>query len=561
MHVLFNTPKVDPERPELQDDAKADVKDQTQGGPFVSVFEGDAEDLVFSLEQEGAQPESFPVFEKRMVLGGFHQLINQSTEADADFPENTAVNQQIVPEVEQLVALMGGREATPQTDGFIPADPKSLDRTANESSSLPQAFTEEAVTPPAPAENGSSETKESLEVTAVRAVQTTAGAGPDMLGRENSGQNVIITPVQSVDLESVEEADKPSHGLPSLIGAVVSSQGAVAPVVLPGAEVPQKTDLPNAPRLAGEASVEQAISKMESGTVQPAPEPIPDKGETLIRAEKTAATEEQRNLRVAREAVSVEVKSTPALSGLLQQSVERIDVSDRFSREARSKFTRSVDRQDRGRDDVQLRGELPQRVEMSAPLKTAEAVLSEQGRSVPVLKVLPLTDQSVLREAVREDVSFGATTAGGAEPTSTTVASARAQPEPVNARAIVTQVIQSITRTPGENSIEIRLQPEELGRVRLMLLPVEGGVSVQIAAERADTLELLKRNVEMLEADLRKQGFSNASFSFESGNSDEDSRPEAWSKDPAEKEASSKTQVEVGTRPVLKEAGRLDIRV
>jgi len=561
MHVLLNTPRVDPERPELQADAKADVKDQTQGGPFVNVFEGDAEDLVLSLEQEGARPENFPVIDERMVHGGFRRLINQSTEVDVEFPGNAVGNQRVVPEVEQLVALRMDREATPQTDGFIPADPKTLDRIMNESSNLPQAFAEETVTPPASAVKGPDGTTESLEVTAVRAIHSIAGAGPDMLGRENSGQDLFLTPVQSVDLASVDEAIKPSHGLSSLTGAVVSSEGAVAPVVSPRAQVPQQADLPNAPRLAGDASVEQAISKLESGTVQAAQEPMPDNGETSIHAEKAAATEERRNSRLTHEAVSVEVKSVPSASGPIQQSVERIDVSDRFSREARPKFTPSVDKLDRGRDDVQLRSEQPQRIEMSAPLKTLEAGLSEQGRSVPVPQVLPLTDQSVLREAVREDVSFGATTAGGAEPTSTTTASTRAQPEPVNARSIVTQVIQSITRIPGENSIEIRLQPEELGRVRLMLLPVEGGVSVQIAAERADTLELLKRNVEMLEADLRKQGFSNASFSFESGNSDEDSRPEAWTKDPAEKKASSKTQVEVGTRPVLEEAGRLDIRV
>ncbi|MEM6386056.1 MAG: flagellar hook-length control protein FliK [Pseudomonadota bacterium] len=96
----------------------------------------------------------------------------------------------------------------------------------------------------------------------------------------------------------------------------------------------------------------------------------------------------------------------------------------------------------------------------------------------------------------------------------------RSLSEPAAARPIISQVIQSITRATGDGSFEIRLQPEELGRIRLTMTTSEIGVSVQINAERAETLDILRRNIELLGGDLEQQGFTNLSFTFGSDNSE-----------------------------------------
>jgi len=81
--------------------------------------------------------------------------------------------------------------------------------------------------------------------------------------------------------------------------------------------------------------------------------------------------------------------------------------------------------------------------------------------------------------------------------------------------------------------VEVRLSPEELGRVKLSMTSGEAGMTVQIIAERAETLDLIRRNIDLLAADLHKQGFSNLSFSFGGGGSSDqpgqDEEPESTS--------------------------------
>ena len=97
--------------------------------------------------------------------------------------------------------------------------------------------------------------------------------------------------------------------------------------------------------------------------------------------------------------------------------------------------------------------------------------------------------------------------------------SGNAQPAPMpQARAVTNQIVQLFARATAEGTVEVRLQPEELGRVRLALSPVEAGVTVHISAERQDTLDLLRRHVDLLANDLLSQGYENLSFSFGQGN-------------------------------------------
>lgn len=92
---------------------------------------------------------------------------------------------------------------------------------------------------------------------------------------------------------------------------------------------------------------------------------------------------------------------------------------------------------------------------------------------------------------------------------------------PVQPRSVAAQIAEAV-RTPSGNAVEVRLSPEELGRVRVSMSPGENGLVVQLVAERPETLDLLRRHVDILAAELRDAGFSDLEFAFrhEGGQSD-----------------------------------------
>ncbi len=166
--------------------------------------------------------------------------------------------------------------------------------------------------------------------------------------------------------------------------------------------------------------------------------------------------------------------------------------------------------------------------------------------------------QHTLPERVSDALVSGFDNRGDPGPTD------RTRSDPAAARTIVNQIVQSIVRAPGEAFFEIRLQPEELGRVRLSITPVEAGVSVQITAERSETLDLLRRNIELLEDDLQDSGFENLQFTFGSESSEQDEkRSDAdhsaeMAKMPNEARI---LEVELVQQEKTTYSGRLDIRV
>lgn len=82
--------------------------------------------------------------------------------------------------------------------------------------------------------------------------------------------------------------------------------------------------------------------------------------------------------------------------------------------------------------------------------------------------------------------------------------------------------LSDAARRLADGPVEISLSPEELGRVRMSLTGTDTAMSVQILAERPETLELIRRHIELLAADLREQGFTDLSFSFSGGDPSEE---------------------------------------
>ncbi|MFG6079583.1 flagellar hook-length control protein FliK [Paracoccus litorisediminis] len=99
-------------------------------------------------------------------------------------------------------------------------------------------------------------------------------------------------------------------------------------------------------------------------------------------------------------------------------------------------------------------------------------------------------------------------------------------PEP---REILRQIAQQLPAT-DQNQIEITLTPDELGKVR-MVVSSGDTVAITVYADNRDTLDLLRRNSDMLARELKDAGFADASLSF--GERGEGGQRNPWSENTA----------------------------
>lgn len=97
------------------------------------------------------------------------------------------------------------------------------------------------------------------------------------------------------------------------------------------------------------------------------------------------------------------------------------------------------------------------------------------------------------------------------------------------AGAVSQQIAEAVRKSP-DKLIEIALNPVELGRVRMVLSASDAGIVVSILAERSDTLDLLRRNIDDLGKSFTDIGYEDISFSFEQG----DQRPEGFEQEQTE---------------------------
>ncbi len=84
------------------------------------------------------------------------------------------------------------------------------------------------------------------------------------------------------------------------------------------------------------------------------------------------------------------------------------------------------------------------------------------------------------------------------------------------ASQISAQLPQLLTKAEKQ-TVELRLDPPELGRVTIHLSTNDTQVTAQVVAERVDTIDLMRRHAELLSATLARAGFSQADLSFQQG--------------------------------------------
>ncbi|MFY2823088.1 flagellar hook-length control protein FliK [Ruegeria sp. MALMAid1280] len=159
-------------------------------------------------------------------------------------------------------------------------------------------------------------------------------------------------------------------------------------------------------------------------------------------------------------------------------------------------------------------------------------------------------------QAAREAPTPSATRESGPAAQAMT-ATARAE----TARAIASQMATAINVRSQSGAIEVALNPEELGRVSIVLNGRDDGLHLTISAERPETLDMMRRHLSVLEAEF--QNFGLGDLSFDLGTSADAQHDESDGGEGNEFSAPQPEHVaEAGpAHPNMAPDGRIDIRL
>jgi len=130
-------------------------------------------------------------------------------------------------------------------------------------------------------------------------------------------------------------------------------------------------------------------------------------------------------------------------------------------------------------------------------------------------------------------------------------------------QTIAMQIAAAIQKGgPGmKPGIELMLSPEELGPVRLTFTQSETGVSVNVHAERAETLELLRRNIDALAQEFLDIGYESAEFTFDRRDAEARDAERSPGMDDADAAPAHTRDAPDARTPLLLVSDRLDTRL
>lgn len=167
--------------------------------------------------------------------------------------------------------------------------------------------------------------------------------------------------------------------------------------------------------------------------------------------------------------------------------------------------------------DTRSRPEVPETRSASHP-PAADASKATAMNSVSPGSAETAGDKAI-GETPLPDVSAPSDTSPSTPRESTAAGSAPLPSRGDVARVVIDQLAQAI-RAGGDGSVDIQLSPEELGRVRVTLSLQDGDLFVAISTDRVETLDLMRRHIDLLARDFREQGYTSVQFSFGQGGHD-----------------------------------------
>ncbi|MEP3512439.1 MAG: flagellar hook-length control protein FliK [Lentilitoribacter sp.] len=127
---------------------------------------------------------------------------------------------------------------------------------------------------------------------------------------------------------------------------------------------------------------------------------------------------------------------------------------------------------------------------------------------------------------------------------------------------VARQMAEALQRLPDQ-PVEISLNPKELGRVRMNISAAEVGITVNVVAERPETLDLMRRNIDQLAREFQSMGYEDINFAFSEGEAQQN-----FADEEAEKTNDSSSHIEVLSeedshtpQPLMASSNGVDIRL
>lgn len=145
---------------------------------------------------------------------------------------------------------------------------------------------------------------------------------------------------------------------------------------------------------------------------------------------------------------------------------------------------------------------------------------AQPALAVPQAPEVPLEEGAAIRQAEGQVSGASGISAQSAAPAFASTSGAGL------GHAAIQQLAVAIRRSEG-GEIEIALEPEELGKVRLTLTPHDTRVAISVMVERPETLDLIRRHIDALTNDLRQQGYSQVAFDFAHGQNQQGHKSQA----------------------------------
>ena len=126
----------------------------------------------------------------------------------------------------------------------------------------------------------------------------------------------------------------------------------------------------------------------------------------------------------------------------------------------------------------------------------------------------------------------------------------------------VAQQLAEVARRMPDRPIELALNPEELGRVRLTFTTTDGGIHIAVMAERGETMDLLRRHIETLAQEFRELGYKDVNFEFSQNGQNDAQNGEADAHSNADPDvAPAQTQSLAPVQLSLEPSTGLDLRL
>ncbi len=126
-------------------------------------------------------------------------------------------------------------------------------------------------------------------------------------------------------------------------------------------------------------------------------------------------------------------------------------------------------------------------------------------------------------------------------------------------RHIAQQLTEAARQMP-DRPVELTLNPDELGRVRLTFTMSDGGIHVAVIAERGETMDLLRRHIETLAQEFRDMGYKDVNFDFSRNGQGNSGNTDSNSDDP-DTQTPTETQTLTPVQLSLEPSTGLDLRL